>query len=585
MRANVEHFKTKLGRRILGLFFLCALLPTATLSFLSYRRVRSELLNQSTELMALGASDAQMGALERLQSVESELILLGNSAGVARALSGTGDGPERTALLRRLSALTLVTSDATVPIIGDLRETPQLSPETLAKLDRGESKLAVVPGTGSRPDILIARAPEGAGTDAGVLWGRIISDSLWATAQVYAVGISASDIDFQDDKGYCVLDASGRPLDCAGALVTWFSRGVPEDIEIPADAIHGPLSWVTDGTAYAGHYRHLFLRGFNSDSWTIVIGSDEQSLFQPLAEFQRTLWGFLVLTLALVGWLSLVGIRQSMEPLAKLREGTLRLAAKDFSARVLISSGDEFEELAGSFNYMAEQVGTLVEELKDLNWSTITTLARTIDAKSPWTAGHSERVSQMSVALARVMGLSEVELERLYRGGLLHDIGKIGVPLTIIDKKGRLTDEEMAVMKSHVTIGARILEPLTALEDVLPIVLYHHERFDGKGYEAGLAGTDIPLLARILCVADSYDAMRSDRPYRTGRSPDETLEEIALCAGSQFDPDAVEAFVEYMASEEGELASKGRFSTPFGVPAESRIKLSRSLAGSYGGGA
>ena len=234
---------------------------------------------------------------------------------------------------------------------------------------------------------------------------------------------------------------------------------------------------------------------------------------------------------------------------------------------------------------MAEQVGTLVEELKDLNWSTITTLARTIEAKSPWTAGHSERVSQMSVAIARVMGLPEVELERLYRGGLLHDIGKIGVPLTIIDKKGRLTDEEMAVMKSHVTVGARILEPLTALADVLPIVLYHHERFDGRGYEAGLAGTDIPLLARILCVADSYDAMRSDRPYRTGRSPDETLEEIALCTGSQFDPDAVEAFVEYMASDEGELASMGMFSAPFGVPAEAGVGSSRPLAGSYGGGA
>ena len=472
----------------------------------------------------------------------------------------------------------MATSDATLPIIGDLTDTPELPPETLAKLDRGESALAVVPGPGSRPDILIARAPPGAGTDDGVLWGRIIADSLWATAQVYAVGITASDIDFQDDKGYCVLDGAGRPLDCAGALVTWFSRGVPEDVHIPGDAIHGALSWVTDGTAYAGHYRHLFLRGFNSDNWTIVIGNDERSMLEPLAEFQRTLWGFLVLTLALVGWLSLVGIRQNLEPLAKLREGTRRLAAKDFGARVLISSGDEFEELAESFNNMAEQVGTLVEELKDLNWSTITTLARTIDAKSPWTAGHSERVSQMSVAIARVMGLPEVELERLYRGGLLHDIGKIGVPMSIIDKKGRLTDEEMAVMRSHVTIGARILEPLTALEDVMPIVLYHHERFDGKGYEAGLGGTDIPRFARILCVADSYDAMRSDRPYRAGRSPDETLEEIALCAGSQFDLDVVEAFVEYMASEEGELASMGRFSKPFGVAVEARVKSARTLA-------
>ena len=119
-------------------------------------------------------------------------------------------------------------------------------------------------------------------------------------------------------------------------------------------------------------------------------------------------------------------------------------------------------------------------------------------------------------------------------------------------------------MKSHVTIGARILEPLTALQDVLPIVLYHHERFDGKGYEAGLAGTEIPRLARILCVADSYDAMRSDRPYRSGRSPDETLEEIALCAGSQFDPDVVEAFVEYMGSKKASSRPWGGSHSPLG---------------------
>ena len=396
---------------------------------------------------------------------------------------------------------------------------------------------------------------------------------------MYAVGVAASEIDLQDDSGYCVLDGARQPLDCAGALVAWFSAGVPEDIHVPEGTVHGALSWATGSRSYAGHYRRLFLSGFNSDDWTIVLARDEQSLLQPLEEFQNTLWGFLVLTGALVLLFSAVGVRQSMEPLAKLREGTRRVAARDFNARVHISSGDEFEELAGSFNDMAEQVGTLVEELKDLNWSTITTLARTIDAKSPWTAGHSERVSQMSVAIARTMGLGEVKVERLYRGGLLHDIGKIGVPITIIDKKGRLTDEEMAVMRSHVTIGAKILEPLTALEDVIPIVLYHHERFDGKGYEAGLGGTDIPHLARILCVADSYDAMRSDRPYRAGRSPDETLEEVALCAGSQFDPEAVEAFVEYMSSEEGELASMGKFSQPFGVPAETRVKSTRTLAG------
>jgi putative nucleotidyltransferase with HDIG domain len=579
MSFDVEHFRTKIGRRIVILFVVCALLPAMGVSIVSYWQARSQLRRSEDETIRSRATNAQNGALERLQSVESELILLAASPSLDRALSGTDDASGEIGSLRRLDAVTLATSDATIAIYGDLTDTPELAPETLGNLDRGQSVLAVTDGAGGRPQILMARAAGDGGTEAGVLWGRIVADSLWATAQVYAVDVTAEGIDLQDANGYCVLDASGRPLDCAGALVTWILQGVPDDVSFPGRT--GPLSWSASGRSYAGHYRVLPLQAsFNSEDWTIVIASDEQSLLQPLAEFRALLLGFIVFAGAWAVLVGARGIRRYMEPLAKLREGTRRVAAQDFSTRVHLTSGDEFEELAGSFNNMAQQVGTLFEELKDLNWSTITTLARTIDAKSPWTAGHSERVSQMSVAIARVMGLGEAEVERLYRGGLLHDIGKIGVPITIIDKKGRLTDEEMAVMRSHVTIGAKILEPLSALEDVIPIVLYHHERFDGKGYESGLGGTDIPHLARILCVADSYDAMRSDRPYRTGRGPDETLEEIALCAGSQFDPDAVEAFVEYMTSEEGELASMGKFSQPFGVPAETRVTSSRTLGDS-----
>ncbi len=377
MRFDFEHFRTKIGRRIVMLFVLCAVVPTAALSVVSYLRARSVLRDQTTAMMELGTTNAQMGALERLQSIESELILLATSPGVDRALTGAGGASGGASIgtesLRRLSALTLATSDATIPIHGDLTDTPELPSETLANLDRGQSALAVIRGAGNRPEILIARAPGEEGTDAGILWGRIIADSLWATAQVYAVDVAASEIDLQDDSGYCVLDATRQPLDCAGALVAWFSGGVPQGIEIPEGTVHGALSWATDATSYAGHYRRLFLTGFNSDDWTIVLARDEQSILQELSEFQGQLLGFLVLTFAVVLLISAGRIRRSMEPLAKLREGTRRVAAQDFNARVLISSGDEFEELAGSFNNMAEQVGTLFQELRDLNWSTITT--------------------------------------------------------------------------------------------------------------------------------------------------------------------------------------------------------------------
>ena len=177
---------------------------------------------------------------------------------------------------------------------------PTLFPDTLAHLDRGATALAVVPGAGSERDILMARAVEGAGADSGVLWGRVIGDSLWATARVYATGIAATDIDFQDAKGYCVLVDEETALDCAGALVGWPASGIPVVFPKEEYAIHGPLSWVERGTTYRGYYRRLYLMGFNSNYWTVVLGRDEQGIMQPLVEFQWRLFGFFVLTLALV---------------------------------------------------------------------------------------------------------------------------------------------------------------------------------------------------------------------------------------------------------------------------------------------
>ncbi len=556
MNFAVEHFRTKLGRKIVGLFFLSALIPTATLAALSYARVRAELMSQSRERLNQGATDAAMGVIERVQAIESEMIFLAASTyPLASAGRARIETPLRREDLRRLSDVSLVPEIEAepVPMVGSLTEVPELSAVARANVTLGQTALTVVPGDDEGElRILMVKAWDADNIEDGILWGRVIGDSLWSTAQVYATSIATTEVDFQDDKGYCILDPLMRPLDCAGGLASWMTAGPPEGILIPEDTVHGATSWINGGRRYTGHYRRVYLRSFNSDNWTIVVGESEEAMLATLGDFRRTLIGFLVGTLAFVLLVAAHRIRQSMEPLAKLREGTRRIASKEFSTRVHISSGDEFEELAGSFNDMARQVGALFDELEDLSWSTITTLARTIDAKSHWTAGHSERVSQMAVLIARTIGLPDDELERLHRGGLLHDIGKIGIPVHILDKDGALNDEEMQTMKDHVTIGARILEPLNALADVLPIVLYHHERFDGLGYPEGLRGTDIPFLARILCVADTFDALRSERPYRPGRNAEESLEVIVECSGTQFDPEAVEAFVEVMSS--GEVA-------------------------------
>jgi len=198
----------------------------------------------------------------------------------------------------------------------------------------------------------------------------------------------------------------------------------------------------------------------------------------------------------------------------------------------------------------------LVAELKQLHWGTLTALARAIDAKSHWTAGHSERVTNWAIKIAGAMGLSEHEREIIHRGGLLHDIGKIGTPMSILDKPGKLTAEEMQQMREHVQIGARILEPIPGFTECMPIVLQHHEWINGAGYPVGLMGDQITLHAKIFAVCDCYDALISDRPYRTGMPLDRVKEIIRAGVGKQFDGGVVAAFLNLIEREKNNEAAE-----------------------------
>lgn len=185
----------------------------------------------------------------------------------------------------------------------------------------------------------------------------------------------------------------------------------------------------------------------------------------------------------------------------------------------------------------------LVSELDDLFYGTIRALASAVDAKSPWTAGHSERVTRYALHIGREMGLSEKELKTLEIAGILHDVGKIGTDEKILDKPGKLTDEEHEIIKKHSPRGVELLKHIKHLEGIIPTVYHHHENFDGSGYPAKLAGESIPPLARILSAADSLDAMKADRPYRKGRTLDFVISEFKNGAGSQFDPVVTEVLL------------------------------------------
>lgn len=200
------------------------------------------------------------------------------------------------------------------------------------------------------------------------------------------------------------------------------------------------------------------------------------------------------------------------------------------------------DSIAGIFAAFLENT-RLYEVQRRTFIGTIRALSGAIDAKDRYTRGHSDRVALLGKQLALEVGYSEEDAERVRLCGILHDVGKIGVPEHVLCKNSRLTDEEFEMIKLHPTIGAEMLQDIPSLQDLLPGVLHHHERWDGRGYPAGLSGEDIPMMGRILALADTFDAMSSNRAYRSAMPREKVLAEIERCSGSQFEPRLAEAFL------------------------------------------
>jgi len=194
----------------------------------------------------------------------------------------------------------------------------------------------------------------------------------------------------------------------------------------------------------------------------------------------------------------------------------------------------------------------LYMDMREAHLSTVRALTTAIDASDPFTRGHSERVTAYSVAIARKLGLAERRVVAIEYAGLLHDMGKIAVQHDVLLKPGKLSEEEWALMRLHPETGAKIVSDLSFLKGAREVVLYHHERYDGQGYPDGLQGSEIPIEARIVKVADAFDAMLSDRPYRKGLTVDEAVAELEVGRGTEFDPKIVDVFLELIRQGEVE---------------------------------
>ena len=216
---------------------------------------------------------------------------------------------------------------------------------------------------------------------------------------------------------------------------------------------------------------------------------------------------------------------------------------------LLIESGIKSIEQMKTIQKINEELRDKNDELEKAYLDTIGILRQTVEAKDPYTRGHSDRVSEFAVLIGTKMGLDEKTIHLLKIGGLFHDIGKIGIPDSILLKESKLSDDEYSQIKNHPTIGAHILGNATVFEDIIPIVKYHHERYDGRGYPSQLAGANIPLVARITAVADAFDAMTSKRTYRDSLPIEKVKEEIEKCSGTQFDPEIAKLFLGILNNE------------------------------------
>lgn len=255
--------------------------------------------------------------------------------------------------------------------------------------------------------------------------------------------------------------------------------------------------------------------------------------------------------------LLLTGQKDLAPPLDTIRrlsiQGYCEKSDKFDQLLLLIESAIKSIEQMNIIKKINEELKESQEKLEKAYLESIETLRYTVEAKDVYTRGHSERVAEFSVLIGKKMGFSEADLKTLRIGGLFHDIGKIGIPDSILLKESKLTDDEYSEIKNHPAIGKHILSNATLFQDIIPIVYHHHEKYNGTGYPERLAGDSIPTFARIAAVADTFDAMTSKRSYRNAIPIDIVKEEIAKCSGSQFDPEIANIFLDILNNNYDEI--------------------------------
>lgn len=355
-----------------------------------------------------------------------------------------------------------------------------------------------------------------------------------------------------------VVDQNGKAVAHPDASIA-FSERPMTDLKVVQDWLEtgaqvqsalAPFTLDRDGrsTPMLGSYATVELDK-NSLLGVIAI-QDEAAALVSVSEMRTQTLFISLLAAALALLIGFYFAEKLTRPVRELADGAQRIAAGDFSQRVKVLGRTELAELGSSFNQMTDRIESFVGDLQrsadenhDLFLGTVKALAAAIDGKDPYTRGHSERVSRFSVAVAEGLGLPEIEIERIRISALLHDVGKIGIDDRVLKKPSALTDEEFEIMKTHPQKGYKIMSQIPAMHDFLPGMYMHHEMINGEGYPQRLQGDEIPMQARIVSVADTFDAMTTERPYQQAMDLEAALTRLKSFVGTRYDARVVAAFV------------------------------------------
>jgi HD-GYP domain-containing protein (c-di-GMP phosphodiesterase class II) len=293
--------------------------------------------------------------------------------------------------------------------------------------------------------------------------------------------------------------------------------------------------------------------------WGVIVQRKTSDAFFTVSEMRRQTFQLGMLLVILVVVVGFLAAKTITYPIDLLTQTARSIAQRDFTQRAEIRSHTEIDELADTFNQMAEDIQRYIGNLKmaseqnrQLFIDSIEMIAAAVDAKDPYTKGHSGRVSQFSVILAHEIGLSEEEVDKIRISATLHDVGKIGIEDRVLKKPGVLTNEEFDIMKRHTVMGYEIVRQVKQLNEMLPGIRWHHEALNGRGYPDGVNGDELPLMVRIIAVADTFDAITTDRPYQAAREFSEALEILRKHVGTKYDPIVVDAL--HSALAKGSLA-------------------------------